>query len=169
LREHNKVCLHLYRFNHFWKNYFGFKYILHPLGIQLCAYVAFVASTNTAGRLIFFSGCLFQFICLTSDCLSASIVHKKAHSCYSLLNRISLDKRLSLHVKIKLNNYIQRLDGKKLSFTCFNLLNVTNTTYFYVSQSISSKMKLFEYFIKFLDIFLRSSSYLKLPHILLFF
>jgi hypothetical protein len=70
---------------------------------------------------------------LSSDCLSASMVNKRAHSCYSLLNRVSLDTRLSLHVKIKLNNYIQRLDGKSISFTCYNLFNVTYASYFKVN------------------------------------
>jgi hypothetical protein len=72
-------------------------------------------------------------IFLSFDCLSASIVNQKAHQCYSLLNQISLDKRLSLRVKIKLNSYIQRLDGKSLAFTCYNLFNVTYATYLNVS------------------------------------
>jgi len=133
LREHNQVCLDLHQFNHFWKDYLAIKYLLFPLGIQLCAYVSFLALTNIPTRVIFFSGGIIELTCLTIDCLSASSVHKNAHSCYSILNRISMDKRLSLNVKIKLNNYIQRLDGKSVSFTCFNLFNVTYASYFYVS------------------------------------
>jgi hypothetical protein len=133
LREHNQVCLDLHQFNHFWKDYLAIKYLLFPLGIQLCAYVSFLTLTNIPTRVMFFSGGIIELTCLTIDCLSASSVHKNGHSCYSILNRISMDKRLSLHAKIKLNNYIQRLDGKSLSFTCFNLFNVTYASYFYVS------------------------------------
>jgi uncharacterized membrane protein len=133
LLEHNQVCLDLHQFNHFWKDYLAIKYLLLPLGIQLCTYVSLLAATNIPTRVMFLIGVIILLTCLTIDCLSASFVHKKTHSCYQTLNRISMDKRLSLRVKIKLNNYIQRLDGKSLSFTCFNLFNVTYASYFYVS------------------------------------
>jgi hypothetical protein len=133
LREHNHVCVHLYQFNHFWTIYLAIKYLLFPAGIQLCLYNSFFAETNIISRSPFFICAIFEIICLSSDSISASMVRKKAHSCYLTLNRICMSTRLSPRVKIKLNNYIQRFNAKSLSFTCFNLFSVTYATYFIVS------------------------------------
>jgi hypothetical protein len=133
LREHNQVCYDLYQFDHFWRVYLAIKYLFFPLTIQLCVYIAFFTSTNFIFQFTFFSGACFSILCLSCDCITASMVNQKAHECYSLLNQIFLDTRLSLHVKIKLNNYIERLNGKSLVFTCSNLFNVTYATYFNVS------------------------------------
>jgi hypothetical protein len=132
LHEHNRLCTHFSRFNNFWNIYLAIKFLLIPLSIQLCLYISFFTPASIISRLTFFSGGILMLLFLSSDCLSASMVNKKAHECYQTLNRIFLDKRLSLHVKIKLNNYIQRLDRKRLAFTCYNLLNVTYATYLMV-------------------------------------
>jgi len=145
LQQHNQVCVHLYAFNQFWNIYLAIKSILFPLSIQLGFYVSFFTAGNIPSRFVYFSGAIFELIVLSCDCLSASAVHKKAHSCYFLLNRISLNKRLSLHVKIKLNNYIQRFNGKSLVFTSFNLFNVTYASYFNVSSISSINIFLINY------------------------
>jgi hypothetical protein len=133
LREHNEVCLDLVRFNNFWNVFLAIKCVLCPLAIQLCIYISFLTPAKIPARIAFFTGVIKFTLCLSSVCLSASMANKKARSCYSLMNQISLSTQLSLHVKIKLNNYIQRLDGKNLAFTCFNLFNITYGNYFKVS------------------------------------
>ena len=67
----------------------------------------------------------------------------QALECYSNLCHISVNyKGMALPMRIKLNNYIQKLGEQEsehfLGFTCANVLTINYARYFHVSMSYSN-------------------------------